>query len=92
LIAITIGLVPSHYEVGKEALYRLFEGNAVPAKLIALKVVFEVGGRKAMPVDHFPPHLHILADWRLPGVTVLKGEVARAIGPHSTRNPFGCQE
>jgi hypothetical protein len=40
LIAVTVGLVPSHREVGKETLYRFFIGNTVPAKLIAFKVVF----------------------------------------------------
>jgi len=51
LIAVTVGLVSTDREVGKETLYRLFEGDTVPGKLIAFEVVFDVGGRKAMPVE-----------------------------------------
>jgi hypothetical protein len=85
LIAVTVGLVSTHHEVGEETLYRFFERNTVSGKLIAYEVIFEVGGHIAIPVDHCAVHSTCTATQTgassaQAGVTSFKGKSTGAAG------------
>jgi len=56
LIAIVVGLVSTHLVTRKEALYGLIECHVMRGKFISFKVILEIRGCKAMPVDQCPPH------------------------------------
>jgi hypothetical protein len=53
LIAISVGLVAMYFEVGEETFYSFLESNVMRGKLVAFKVILEVGWLKTMPVYHF---------------------------------------
>ena len=52
LVAITVSFVPVDFEVGEETFHGLLESDVMSAELVLLKIVFEVGGGKLMPIDH----------------------------------------
>jgi len=52
LIAVGVSLIPVDFEIGEEAFHGLIERDVMSAEFVSLKIVFEVRGRKLMPLDH----------------------------------------
>jgi hypothetical protein len=52
LIAVGVSSIPVDCEVGEEAFHGLIERDVMSAEFVSLKIVFEVRGRKLMPLDH----------------------------------------
>jgi len=50
LITVPVSFVAANLEIGKEALNRFLETDAVLKKFVLLKIVFEIRWRKPAPV------------------------------------------